>query len=354
MKIKLAILENDQSYLNRIVVAFSTKYSDKFQIYSFTNPEMAFSVLESEKIDVLIASDSFDVDVSLLPKRCAFAYFVDAKDVDTHNDQTAISKFQKADMIYKQILSLYSENAGNANGLRMHDNGCEIIAFTSPSGGVGTSTMAAACARHFAAKGKRTMYLSFEPFGSSDVFFSGEGQFNMSDIIFALKSKKANLTMKLESCVKQDASGVFFFSQTNVALDMLELKTEEKIRLIEEIKITDSYDCIVVDIGFGLSKDFTDIYKLAHGIVFVGDGSECSNMKIFRAFNALRTMEEGAEETIANRIVLLYNKFSNKTSKALTDVDIRNIGGAPRYEHATIAQVLEHLSQLSEFDKIEG
>ncbi len=352
MKIKLAILESDQSYLNRIVTAFSTKYSDKFQIYSFTNPEMAFNVLESEKIEVLLANDSFDIDVSLLPKRCAFAYFVDSKEVDTHNDQRAISKFQKAEMIYKQILSLYSENAGNTNGLKLHQDSCELVIFTSPSGGVGTSTMAAACAKNFAAKGKRTLYLNLETFGSSDVFFSAEGQFNMSDIIFALKSKKANLAMKLESSVKQDASGVFFFSQTNVALDMLELNTDEKIRLIREIKLTDLYDYLILDIDFGLSKEFTDIYKLSNNIVFVGDGSECSNMKIFRAYNALRTMEEGSEVTIANRIMLIYNKFSNKTSKALTDADIRNLGGAPRYEHATVTQVLEHLSQLSEFDKI--
>ena len=36
MKIKLALLDNDANYLNRLVVAFNTKYSDKFEIYSFT------------------------------------------------------------------------------------------------------------------------------------------------------------------------------------------------------------------------------------------------------------------------------------------------------------------------------
>ena len=37
MKIKLAILEKDQCYLQRIVTVFSTKYSDNFEIYSFTD-----------------------------------------------------------------------------------------------------------------------------------------------------------------------------------------------------------------------------------------------------------------------------------------------------------------------------
>ena len=104
MKIKLAILEKDTSYLSRIVSVFGTKYADKFEIYSFTNQDVALNNLDSAKIDVMVASDSFDIDVAALPARCAFAYMVDSIDVDMVNDQRAICKFQKADLIYKQIL----------------------------------------------------------------------------------------------------------------------------------------------------------------------------------------------------------------------------------------------------------
>ena len=49
MKIKLAILERDTSYLNRIVSVFNTKYTDKFEVYSFTNLEVALDYLETAK-----------------------------------------------------------------------------------------------------------------------------------------------------------------------------------------------------------------------------------------------------------------------------------------------------------------
>ena len=94
MRIKLAILEKDQSYLNRIVAAFGTKYADKFEIYSFTDQAIALSTLDPNRIDVLVASDAFDIDITALPKRCGFAYFVDSPDVDQLNDQRAICKFQ--------------------------------------------------------------------------------------------------------------------------------------------------------------------------------------------------------------------------------------------------------------------
>lgn len=61
---------------------------------------------------------------------------------DSINNQRAICKFQRVDLIYKQILSIYSENAGNVSGLGISDDTCRVVAFTSPCGGTGSSTMA--------------------------------------------------------------------------------------------------------------------------------------------------------------------------------------------------------------------
>ncbi len=352
MKIKLAILEKDQSYLNRIVTAFSTKYADKFEIYSFTDQAIALSTLESSRIDVFVVSDAFDIDLKLLPRRCGFAYFVDSVDVDTVNDQRAICKFQKVDLIYKQILSIYSENAGSVSGVKLGDDSTKVIFFSSPCGGTGTSTVAAACATRFAIQKKKTLYLNLEMFGSSDSFFSAEGMFDMSDIIYALKSKKANIVMKLESCVKQDEVGVNFFSQSKIALDMHELNAGDIMRLISELKFHASYDYIVVDMDYSMSNDAIKIYKQSHAVVWVGDGTENSNLKIQRAYNALSIKEQNAEEVLTNRLCLIYNKFSNKSGKTVGDIGLKNIGGAPVYAHATTKQIVNQISGMNMFDNI--
>lgn len=352
MRIKLAVLEKDQNYLNRIVNVFGTKYADKFQIYSFTDVNVAFATLETARIEVLLASDAFDIDFSRIPKRCGFAYFIDAVGVDTFNGQRTICKFQKADQIYKQVLSIYSENAGNVSGLKFGDDSSKTIFFQGVSGGVGASTMAAACAVNFAAKGKRTLYLNLEKFGSANVFFEAEGQFDLSDIIFALKSKKANLAMKLESCVKQAHNGVYFYAASKIALDMLELNADDIMRLISEIQLTGSYDYIIVDTDFSMDKEALTLYRKGHSIVWVGDGSELSNMKLFRAFQALNTLELNQDSPLTSRLALIYNKFSNKTCKTLNEIEIKNLGGAPRFEHATSRQVLEQLAGSTFFEAL--
>lgn len=352
MKIKLAILEKDKTYLSRVVSAFSARYADKLEMYSFTDPAVAVGTLNSAKIDMLLASDCFEIDTTQIPARCAFAYLVDTKGIDLIRDQAAICKFQKADLIYKQILSVYAEKASAITGFKLDGGEGTVIAFCSPSGGVGSSSMAAACAMHMAASGSKVLYLNLEKFGSADVFFSGQGQFDMSDIIFALKSRKTNLSMKLEGCVKQDASGVYFYSQTKIALDMLELTADDILHLIRELKIMGGYDCIILDADFGISKDMLTVYRQAQAIVLVGDGSEPSNSKIARAHKALATLEQNADAPLTGRMSLLYNKVSSKNGHSLEIEGLKMLGGAPRYAGATTRQVLEQLAAMDVFNGI--
>lgn len=351
MKIKIAILEKDRSYLTRVVTAFGTKYADKLELYSFTDPEVALSTLDDAKIEVLLSSDLFDIDVDKLPRRCAFAYLVDSMGIEMIRDQRAICKFQKADLIYKQILSVYAEKASSITGFNVGGDESKIVAFCSASGGVGSSTMAAACAVHHAARGQKVLYINLEKFGSADLFFSGQGQFDMSDIIFALKSKKTNLPLKLESSVKQDPRGVFFYSQAKIALDMMELNTDDILRLLSELKLMGSYNYIILDMDFGIDRDMLKIYRMAQALVLVGDGSVESNLKTERAYTALQTLEQNADAPLTNRTSFIYDKVSSKNGQSLA-VDLKVLGGAPIYAGASIRQVVDQLATMTFFDNV--
>lgn len=352
MKIKLAILEKDKCYLTRVVSAFGARYSDKFEIYSFTDRDVALGTLNSSKIDVLLASDIFEIDPEKLPNRCAFAYLVDSAGIEMLNDQRAICKFQRADLIYKQILSIYAEKASSITGFTGAENDSRILAFCSASGGVGSSSVAAACAVHFARQGNKVLYLNLERFGSADLYFSGQGQFGMSDVIFALKSKKTNLPLKLESCVKQDATGVYFYSQTRNALDMQEMTTEDVKKLLTELQLMGTYTYIIMDMDFGIDKEMLKLYRQAQAIVLVGDGSAESNTKTERAFDALTILEQNADAPLTNRMCFVYDKVSSKNAQSIGTSGLKVLGGAPRYAGADVHQVVNQLSQMDFFDMI--
>lgn len=352
MKIKLAILDKDINYLKRLVGVFSAKYVEQIEAYSFTDLETALSMLSSAKIDVFLAGEEFDLSPDSLPKRCGFSYLVDSPDVSTLNGWPAVCKFQRAELIYRQILGVYAEKTASIAGHTAEGN-TKIISFSSPAGGVGASTLAAACALYFTVQGRRCLFLCLEPFGAADQFFSGEGQSDLSDIIFALKSRKVNLPMKLESCVRKSGQGVYFYSKPKVALDLLELNEEETLQLIDEVRMTGGYDYIILDLGlFDMRAQTRNLHRQAQTVVWVSDGSELVNNKLCRAYESLDIREAKEDRPLTQLLCLAYNRFSSKTGRQIEDVPIRAIGGARRFENRTSGQVAAELAQLEIFEHL--
>lgn len=348
MKIRVAILAKDKNYLTKITNVFGSRYSDKVEIYSFTEQEYAIAQLSEVKADVFLADSIFEIKSESLPLRCALAYLADSPDITTINNYKAICKFQKSDLLYKEILNLYS-TISSVN--IFINNDCKMILFSSACGGCGTSTTAAACALHYAAKGQKTLYLNLEKFGNSEIFFSGEGQFDMSDIIFALKSQKANLALKLESCVRQDPSGVFFFASPKIALDMTELNVKDIKRLLSTLKLSSSYDCIVVDYDFGLDSEHIEVFNEMHSIVIVNDGSYISNIKTAQLDEAIAVLDRNSDIPISSRMVLMYNRFGS-SGKMLENCQIKSIGAINKYVFTEYSQLLKQLQTMDIFDKI--
>ena len=184
------------------------------------------------------------------------------------------------------------------------------------------------------------------------MFFSGEGQFDLSDVIYAVKTRRATLPLKLESCVRQDASGVCFYSRPKLALDRMELTSEDLNQLVSELKTLGDYEYIIVDMDFTMDKAQLDFFRRAAAVVLVSDGSVNANDKLFSAYRALSALEQGADLPLTSRVLLAYNKFSSKTGRILQGVELKNIGGAQRFENATPQQLLQQLAAMGIFDKI--
>ncbi|MBE5927110.1 MAG: chromosome partitioning protein ParA [Lachnospiraceae bacterium] len=352
MKIKLAVLEKDVNYLKRIASVFESKYADNIQSFIFTDEKLAIEGLAENKIDVFMANEDFDINIDELPKRCGFAYICDTNDVVELKGCKAIGKFQKVDLIYKAIISIYAEVAENTSGANYKDDSkTKVILFTSPIGGVGTTTMAVACAKYLG-RNSRVMYLNLDPMNEMSLYFEAEGNGDFGDVIFAIKSQNPNLSLKVESATRKDNSGVSYFETTKTALDMTELSSDEITQLINILRLSGSYEYIIVDRPFGIDINDMWIYELAGRIVMLSDGSEISNNKMIRAINALTILQDRKELNLLVKIMLTYNKFSSKTSKKLESSDIRNLGGVQKFEYATHQEIINAIKEMEFFENL--
>lgn len=356
MKIKVVLLDNNAKYLNKITMALTAKYPDKVEMHSFTDIEAAKNTLAKERVDVFVASDAFEIDTESIPSKCAFAYFVDSEDIEALAEYKTICRFQKIDVIFNRIQKVYLEkSAAIISSVDDGDAGnVKVVSFIAPAGGVGCSVAAAAFAMKCAKLGKKVLYLNLDCYASADLFFQGESEGNFGNMIYYIKSKKVNLSLKHDGIIKRDESGVEFYSASDLALDMKELSLEEIREFVAQLKTWGGYNYIVIDGMFELNKEFVSFLNVCSLIVFVTDGSETSNYKTKRAIDSVSLLQQQAEVNVLSKAGILYNRFSTKTSHK-TDIDnINEFGGIKRYEgYPQVAQLAAQIVRDSKaFDSI--
>lgn len=350
MKIKLAVIDNDKLYLHRLANSINNKYSEKIVIYTFDSLDSAAGVLNETKFDLMLLSAEFDH--ARFSDACSVAYFVASNEIESYKDCPAICKFQSIEMIYKQILDVFSETNSdiiaikNKNG----ESGSRVIICQSIAGGDGGSTVAAALAINIARKGRKVLYLNYEKIMSTDVFFSAQGASSFNDVIYAVKSKKNNLNIKLEASVKSDQNGVFFYSGCKTALDMSELTEDEKIYLLKVLKNCGRYDDIIVDMNFEFNKFSEEMYEIASKILVVCNGRKMSVYKCNSAIKSFALIDGQNGCGITDKLLLLYNMFVNGVSDTVSYANITVAGGVPQYDHMSPYDIAVRISQMKFFD----
>ena len=344
MKLKVAVLDQDKDFMNRLSRAFQKKYEDKINLMLFSDEISLLEAIKNTRADILLADHGTVSDMDKFPSGVVRAWLCDSPEVNEIDGISAVCKYQNVENIYKSIVGIYAENSGNIV-LKQNDSDPGVILCTSAQGGGGVSSAAAAYALYGTKKGKKVFYLNLEKFGNADHYFSSEGMLSFSDVIYTLKSKNGNLALKLESVIQTDSSGVDFFHTCKNAFDMFELKDQEIEELISVISQVKKYDEIILDYSGEMTDRMTMLMQnCADKIVYISDGSMTGNGKFERFCEAVRVLEQRNDWNILRKMLLLYNRFSSKTGKQMERTAVPSVGGIHRIEGITGRELIEKIA----------
>lgn len=313
MSIKLTLLDSNEKFLSGLINALNSKYPEEFEVHAFTNPVFAMNYVESADMDLFVVDSQFSVDASRVPAGCKVKYFSE--------DETAegtIYKKQNLDGIYMSFKAALSAGSENKE-IVVEKKDAQVIVFSSPCGGAGTSTLAAACSTRFASTGFKVLYLNLEKFGSAEVFFSSDE----------------------ENFVKQDASGVYFCESSGIS----QLGQDEIMNNVLEAKSAGVYDYIIIDVDF--SFDAVKLYDMAYMWIWCCDGSDVQNGKTTLAFDAFAA----ASANLCNKICLVYNKYGENSTAIIRD-DIKCLGAVPFVEIQNSAEAVGDIATSDVFEEI--
>lgn len=353
IKIRLSVLDDDEKYIQKLTSFFITKYPKEIEMYSFTNLADAEHFLSKDKnIDVFLCTENIIFNTKILSANCGFAYLSEKKSVEKVNGEKVISKYQKIDLIYSEILKLFSEHSVYTMKQDKSDKKTKLYMVTSAAGGVGASTVAAAIAEHFTIKEQNVLYVNLETFGMAESFFENGGSGSLSDIFYAIKSKNSNVQIKAKSLIKKSEIGTSYFNSFSSSLDLDSITAQEMEEFIACIESMGEYEKVVFDVNLQMNDIVKTLLKHVDCILLVSDGSEIASVKTLRAIDSFSVIEKQQQGAILDKVKLAYNKFSNRFSKQIEIDGVATLGGAQKFDGATTKQIVKQLAGLAFFDNI--
>lgn len=353
MRIRAVFVDRDKTYLSRLVTTLNAKMSDKLEARSFSDPEYMYEYVKDIKNVVVVVNEDLPIDFGRIPESVSFGYLVEMQGIAESRGQKAICKYQKIEDLYKDILNLFSEKATNDYKLQVKTHNEKVFLLTSPKGGSGVSTLACALAMKKAREGKKVCYLNWEDFGNTAMYFGEEVKSSMSDVLFAVKSKKANVAMKLESFLQLHDSGVEYFASCKNPHDIFSMTENDVEMIMQEFVFVKGYEYVVIDMNFSMREVFQKVIcEYPTEIFLVSDGSESGNSKIRKCLSVFQMMEKDSDCDLIGKTRLIYNDMSRRADCNVVEQPIMTLGAVNRFGQATNRQIMDEIMRESIFDSL--
>lgn len=354
MLLKVAVIDDHDSYRERFVATLADAYADKLEVSSFSSIEtFDADQAKSEPVDIMLVSASLASDQIDSRNGALTVYLVDDRSIERLYDKPAVCRYQKVDLIYRALLDAALDLFDAVTFRGEPVEGAAIVSFFPACGGAGASTLAAACALGAARRGWRTFYLNLELYGQAGMYFDADGFGSLSDAIFAVLAKKHNINMRIQSMTKHTEQGVAFLDSCRTPLDLIDLTPDSTVQLLHGIAASSPYDIIVVDADYPHSPIAPTLMELSMRNVFVSNGSEVSNDKLACVVDVLhgRDSRTGFTHGLDNA-VLVYNNFDEATSSYLASDDLTVLGSIDHYANTTTEQLVDLIANSSVIDEL--
>ncbi|GHG46117.1 hypothetical protein GCM10011331_05970 [Flavimobilis marinus] len=348
MRIQLIVLDPDQDYLERLAPRLMSAYPGRIDVHGFTDAHLALRAAPDVRAHVFLADASFGITADQLPARCSMGWLVDSPAVAAVDGVLAVPRYSRLDELFRHIVQLMDATSGSVELRRHHGGGStRLVTVSSPAGGVGTSTVALTLARTLAmqAERRRVLYLDLDRCSDTSQITGvvANGGPTFSDVVYAVKRRRGNLQLQLDTLSRPDAYGVHHFPTAVDPADLLDMDDEDVVVLLDALLPSDVFDCVVLDVGFDRLEEIWNHVERSARLVLVTDGRPTPNLKVRRASRILERLDQTHETSVTSRSTVVYNRASASRSQVDPESPLPSVAVVARYEGATEADVLEHI-----------
>lgn len=328
-KLHMIIADEDEAYVEGITKYITNNYSQRFQVTCFTEEEYLFKYFLNNKrgADILLISPEWYSDS--LPMEMINTPIILSKGVLDYeiNDWEVINKYQVGNKLVSSIINCFAERNPDKYYTVDGEKKTHVIAVYSPIGGCGKTTITVGASIREAENGKAVFYLNLEDIQSIPYFFNCETKQNLSNMLYYIKEKKKNITLKIEGirCVDFQYN-IHYFSPPDSIIDLNETSPDEIQFLLNELKAVNNYDTIFVDMSSKLDDKNISILKASDQIMLIINPDDFSMIKTASFMKELEILSKRNKINFNEKITIVLNKYSPNGDMRLPEL---NFNGKP-------------------------
>lgn len=334
MVIRMAIADSHEEYVQRLLSVLE-EYED-LSLFVYTDKKALETGLISKKFDIVLFNAALcDEQLAISNAGVAIVLLDESADLPEYfREFPKINKYQRISRIYQQILEFYSTVCGNTENL-LGQKGVTSIAFYSPIGGTGKTTLALITATKLAMQGHRTFYMNLEDVAAEDCYLTQNGEKGLSELVASLGSN-IQFTYKIQSLLQNKSDNLYYMNHLDHLNDLNEMTGEEVFELLTQIGKSGLFDYIVVDMGVSLNEKLMNVFEAVSKIVLVEKPGAVATGKMERFFAQSHIMKE-----YGRKMVRLLNMDNGRSTGSTSEVPyIGRIGMIQNMDTAQLVTAL--------------
>lgn len=332
-KLSIAIVTDDESYLNTVTASF--RKDKELTVSSFSS---AKKLIDSNIFFQIIFVDENCFDEEL-QSRCVSVIIL-SEDVDeakTYEDIVTIDKYKRVDSIYRLALSDYANKKKRA----IDSKRAFIRAVYSPAGGCGVSTIALSLSYRAARMGIRTLYLNLEDVPTQALIIPDAADSKGISSLAADLDEKMNLYAKVASLLQKQEDNLYNFNTWENISDIRAMNESDTEKLLTLLSECGNFDLIIVDMENALSAKTIKAFEMADEILMVTTDSDTALYKM----NVLLSNQFIAGSFL-RKIKMVVNKYQSGKEIGLPVADY---GTIPLLNQMSTSQIVSYLSVSQDF-----
>ena len=308
--IKLIIMDDDDEYSFNLCSFLTHNYSDSLFVNYCSNSCKIEEWIEKHNPDIILTCEKnyydirkkFDKTIILLSRGANPTHL---KDIPTIYKYSNINKL--AGIIIDNFI-----NSGNIIK-SIKEKTAKIVSVYSASGSVGKTTVARILSSTCSLIGLKVFYLNLEQFQFTNLNFSSNNDYSLSDILYYVREKDKNLSTKLIPMRCQDnSSNVFFFMSPNNPFEINDILPEDIEFLLKTLQ--KEYDLIVIDLDSHINNTILEVFNISDEILYILENEEICLHKTSIFLEGLSKLPSSSNQYtyLLQKIVYVANKVSNQ------------------------------------------